>query len=65
MESKIKCPKCGQMEKTKNGFHRGKHDISVNAADAVTLVAVITLIMLNRKLLNIIWSETDSEESRD
>ena len=24
MESKMKCPKCGQMEKTKNGFHRGK-----------------------------------------
>ena len=24
MESKIKCPKCGQMEKTKNGFHRSK-----------------------------------------
>ena len=24
MESKIKCPKCGQMEKTKNGFHRGE-----------------------------------------
>ena len=24
MENKIKCPKCGQIEKTKNGFHRGK-----------------------------------------
>ena len=24
MEEKIKCPKCGQTERTKNGFHRGK-----------------------------------------
>ena len=24
MEDKIKCPKCGRTERTKNGFHRGK-----------------------------------------
>ena len=24
MEEKIKCPKCGRAERTKNGFHRGK-----------------------------------------
>ena len=24
MEKEIKCPKCGQEERTKNGFHRGK-----------------------------------------
>jgi len=26
----MKCPKCGQMEKTKNGFHRGKQISVIN-----------------------------------
>jgi len=64
MERKTKCPKCKQIEKAKNGFHRG--DISVNVADVITMVAeMVILITLNRKLLDIIWKAIDSEESRD
>ena len=47
-------------------FIEVNNDISANVADAIILVVeMIILIILNRKLLNIILRAMDFEESRD
>ena len=66
MESKMKCPKCGQMEKTKNGFHRGKQRYKCKCCGCnYTGGRNGYPDHISRKLLNIILKVMDSEESRD
>ena len=66
MENKIKCPKCGQMEKTKNGFHRGKQRYKCKCCGCnYTGSKNGYPNHIKRKPLNIILKVMDSEESRD
>jgi len=62
----MKCPKCGQMEKTKNRFHRGKQRYKCKHCGCnYTGGRNGYLDHVKQKAINIIWRAMDSEESRD